>query len=587
MKKEFSMSFDDAPAPATWLSGEIFSFAQKNGASESDAERLRTLVGILAGTLAENGEAYLKVVASCDIDFLKAATKVSSLACVVGTPETFDAGKLTPLIFEEQRAMLYLYRHYKQEVCIVRHLRHKVTHGRRRPLPENARKIIDVETPFPLNAEQKAAVQAILSSDFTIVSGGPGTGKTTLLLRALLCIFDENPSAQVLLAAPTGKAAARMKESVLSQAELMLQTSGATGALVTEAFKKTCALESVTLHRVLKTGAALLTMTPPREINADYLIIDEASMIDQALMYRLVKSLSARTRLVLLGDKNQLDSVGAGQIFGALCATDEFAASRAELVESRRFSEHGLLGRLARAVVRGDVEGAKTLVSESVPEPANAEVFKFSSSDFSENVLDAALENLFSENLRRVPENADPDALLREFESVRLLTPLRNGPFGTDALNARARSLFAPGASSTQPYFHGQPIIVMKNAPQERLYNGDVGIVLYDAAATAFFAYFRHENGGLKKIPVSMLPEHESAYAMSIHKSQGSEFSRLCVVFPPSGARSEFFSRQLLYTAITRFREGGESSYFNLIFDQDALLGAVARDYSLKPLCGL
>lgn len=572
-----------ASASVGWLSNEVFSLAQNLGVSSADAESLRAFAGALAETLLEKGETSLRVTSRRNIKFLRHATETAPLNLIAGTPETFDSGRMTPLIFDAKENVLYFSRHYKQEVLIARRLLEKkaVSDGNDSLLSDSVQKIIDAEIPFSLNAEQKNAVRAILSNPFTIISGGPGTGKTTLLLRALLCIFSRNPEASVLLAAPTGKASVRMRESILAQIDDISKDGNAFPA---EALRKASALESATLHRILRVGVSLMTISPPPKIDADFLIVDEASMIDQALMYRLVRALAPHTRLVLLGDKNQLDSVGAGRIFGALCAAKPFESVRVELIESRRFAESGVPGMFARAVVRGDVDAAGTLISDVAGEDVRVGNPHFSETDFSGKIIDDVLEELFPAELKRVPEDASPESVLRAFESVRLLTSLRSGPLGADALNERARRIFAP-TTLTQPYFHGQPIIITRNAPQERLYNGDLGVVLWDSSASAFFAYFRNSDGLLRKIPVAALPEHDTSYVMSVHKSQGSEFSRLCVIFPAAGKHSEFFSRQLLYTAVTRFREGGENTYFKVLFNRETLLGAVAREISRKPLC--
>ena len=437
--------------------------------------------------------------------------------------------------------------------------------------------------PFPLNAEQKAAVRSVVSRPMTIISGGPGTGKTTLLLRALICLFTENPEARVVLAAPTGKAAARMKESVQAQVREICSSEQALVAFPQDVLKKAESPEPATLHRVLGIGASPLASPGVSAIAADYVIADESSMIDQALMFRLLSSLRAGTRLVLLGDKNQLDSVGAGRVFGAICSEEKLACARVDLTESRRFDAAGVLGRMARAVVRGDVDGVASALDEPLSSERERAVFRFDSGEISPEKLDETLSEIFPEKLQNVPADAKPEEMLALLDSARVLTPLRRGKFGAEALNARARKLFAPTGSAVQEHFHGQPILVTRNAAQERLFNGDTGIILRDAAGT-LIAHFRGDDGTIRRIPAALLPDHETAYAMSIHKAQGSEFARLGIVFPPEGSHTEFFSRQLLYTALTRFRESGENSLLRLLFDRDSLLGAVSRENPLREL---
>lgn len=567
---------------AEWLSDEIFSSLRNLGAGLEASERLGRLTRALTEKIGENSETHLEIETAGDRKFLKSAIADEHCGLVIGSPQSFLEGKTTPLIFAEKNSALYFLRHYKQELQTVQKVFEKM--AKNLVVKDNftaiEEAIISADEPFPLNAEQQAAIRAVLSSYFTIISGGPGTGKTTLLLRVLLCIFTKNPNAKITLAAPTGKAAARMKESIQKQVEEILKNPKAREVFPAAALQKTGSLDGMTLHRILGLSGNALSNYPCRKLDSDFVIIDEASMIDQVMMHRLLRSLEEETRLVLLGDKNQLESVGPGQVFGAFCSAENLKSARVELVESRRFSENGVIGRLARAVVVGDAGSVQRLLSEDL----EGKGFVFSSKKITSAGLDAALKRLFPEKLKCVPEDADAGEMLALLDSSRLLTPLKNGDFGTAALNARSVRLFAFGRIPGQSNYHGQPIVITRNAPQEGLFNGDVGIVLKDTETKTLFAYFRRNDGTLKRIQASVLPEHETCYAMSIHKSQGSEFSRLCIVFPPVGAYPEFFSRQLLYTAITRFREGGENSHFQILFDLPNLLEAVKREIPQKSL---
>ena len=477
---------------------------------------------------------------------------------------------------------MYFFRHYKQEVETATRLISRSE--KKEDLSKHVEPVIAATLPFPLNSEQQEAVRTLLSRALTIISGGPGTGKTTLLLRALLCLFIRNPDAKVLLAAPTGKAAGRMKESLRSQIRRISETPNAKALFSSGVLRKIERIEPTTLHRMLKTDASLLTRRDSPLLSADYVIVDEASMVDQAMMHRLLCALNPHSSLVLLGDKNQLDSVGAGRVFGAICAEDALASARIELRESRRFSEQGLLGRLARNVVSGETSAAESLLANAAAASDSSETFCFSPGELTPQAIDDALSALFPEKIKNTPENAEPNEMLGLIDSVRFLTPLRNGRWGTEQINARARRLFAPAGTSTETHFHGQPILITQNAPRERLFNGDVGIILREKDTGTLTAYFHGENEEIRRLPASLLPPHETAYAMSIHKSQGSEFSRLCVIFPPEGSHEDFFSRQLLYTAITRFREGGDNSRFHLLFDPRTLLDAIRRENPVREL---
>ncbi|MBP3302918.1 MAG: exodeoxyribonuclease V subunit alpha [Opitutales bacterium] len=568
---------------ADWLSGEVLALAQRLGTPVPESHKLAEIVASLAEITTENRGTHLKIEEAETLEFLKKTAASSPTDSITGTPQTFLSGKITPLVLDAENAALYFFRHYKQEVRTAQILIERACADKVVPVSEISEKIIASELPFPLNAEQKAAVRSVVSRPMTIISGGPGTGKTTLLLRALICLFTENPEARVVLAAPTGKAAARMKESVQAQVREICSSEQALVAFPQDVLKKAESPEPATLHRVLGIGASPLASPGVSAIAADYVIADESSMIDQALMFRLLSSLRAGTRLVLLGDKNQLDSVGAGRVFGAICSEEKLACARVDLTESRRFDAAGVLGRMARAVVRGDVDGVASALDEPLSSERERAVFRFDSGEISPEKLDETLSEIFPEKLQNVPADAKPEEMLALLDSARVLTPLRRGKFGAEALNARARKLFAPTGSAVQEHFHGQPILVTRNAAQERLFNGDTGIILRDAAGT-LIAHFRGDDGTIRRIPAALLPDHETAYAMSIHKAQGSEFARLGIVFPPEGSHTEFFSRQLLYTALTRFRESGENSLLRLLFDRDSLLGAVSRENPLREL---
>lgn len=581
MKTARRSTLSGESAAAEWLVSEIVGLARRCGADAESRARLAEIVRELAETTAEKKETHLKIRDAEQTAFLKKASRERPLDALAGTPRTFSDGKTTPLVFDEKNGALYFSRHYGQEIRTAGALAERIRRADT-PVSENSEKIIAAALPFPLNEGQKAAVRKILSAPFSVVSGGPGTGKTTLLLRALLCIFSENPDAEVVLAAPTGKAAARMKEAIRAQAEEILSASD---AFPRDALRKAAELVPATLHGVLRIRAGELRTRPAAAISADFVFADEASMIDQEMMRHLTGALSARSRLVLLGDKNQLDSVGAGHVYGAICASEFLRTARVELTESRRFSEQGALGRLARAVVSGSVADAESVLENPTDDARSREIFRFSSEKISPRSLDAALTEIFPEKLRRVPADAEPEEMLALLESVRVLTPFRGGDFGVKSLNARARRLFSGGVPESAAHYHGQPILVSRNSPQNRLSNGDAGIVLREKSTGTLCAYFRADDGATRRIPISFLPEHETAYAMSIHKAQGSEFSRLCVIFPSAaGTPEDFLSRQLLYTAITRFRERGDAPRFLLIFDRDALFSAIARE---KPLASL
>lgn len=580
--------FNEESAAAEWLSAEIATFARDLGCPGESCSRFGEIARRLAETISGAAETHLRVRSDVDAGFLRRCLEAAPENLVVGTVSDYFAGKKMPLIFDCENTALYFFRHFRREERMAADILRFVRAGTRGNVSSDSEKIIDAAIPFPLNAGQRAAVRAMLELPFVIVSGGPGTGKTTLLLRALLCFFSENPEAEVLLVAPTGKAAGRMKESVRRQAEEIEKhvCGDAAPEFLRKALARIRTLETSTLHRALRMGADALTESRVPALDADRVIADEASMIDETLMSRLLSALPPRARIALLGDENQLDAVGPGHVFGALCGAPALCGVRVELTESRRFDPHGAVGGLARAIVSGDAGAADAILRGNETGSAKDGKFFCSAKKITPAALDALLTDIFPEKLRCVPEDADPAEMLALVDSARVLSPVRNAPlFGSEALNARASALFSPrGNAIFGEHFHGRPIVITKNSSRERLYNGDVGIVLRDRRTDVFYAHFRNGAGELSSIPAEALPAYETAYAMSVHKSQGSEFSRLAVIFPPAGTREDFFSRQLLYTAVTRFLENAPDSKFFLLYDREALLGAVARKETVNSL---
>ena len=404
----------------------------------------------------------------------------------------------------------------------------------------------------------------MLSKRFALVSGGPGTGKTTLLVRALICLKIQNPNARIAIAAPTGKAAARIGESIAQQTSNPQEKIAPLVKLVQN-------LPVKTLHKLLGLGWNGATRYGNNKADADIVVVDEASMISQNLMATLLNRLAPGTKLILLGDKNQLESVEPGNVFGDLCAAKTLAHARVELTESRRFNDKNFLGKLAATVLKGENADVEKMLSGTLPENISASEL----GKKPQEKIRAALLRAIPKILQNVPENADPDALLAALATSRVLTPTLYGALGVEGLNETARKIFAPNALGE--VFHGQPIMIRKNDDTLSLSNGDVGIVLLsrENEKEELKAWFPGADGKARAISTAFLPKFETAYAMTIHKSQGSEFSRLFILLPPVQNKG-FYKRQLLYTALTRFKESPESS-LEIIFANDALAECTAN----------
>ena len=430
---------------------------------------------------------------------------------------------------------------------------------------------------------QRVAVAAALRSRLSLIVGGPGTGKTTTVLKLLAALALEARDAgrrapRVAMLAPTGKAAARMGEAV----RVGLERLRAAGSLNDDALD--CVARSVevtpsTIHRALGFQPADPTRFRHRAENplpADVVVLDEASMVDIALMTRLVEAVSPDARLVMLGDDSQLASVEVGSVLGDLVAglavspgySEAFARDVAswmpslpalptdpnalpirdavvKLTYSHRFADGGGIGQLARAIEQADPAHVMEVLrdEEGAPEVRFVDIQKTKRNALAAEYA-AAYAPLFAAD--------DPEAALAALGRVQVLCAHRRGPSGVEAWNASLEQALAK-AHGLQPRGNGdpytrRPVLVTTNEPSVRLYNGDVGVTLPDGdeGHSVWFA----AEGGPRSLSARRLPAHETVFAMTVHKSQGSEFDEVVVVLPKEP--SALTTRELLYTGVTR-----------------------------------
>ncbi len=451
------------------------------------------------------------------------------LATLTASPMLGKPGEQTPLILEADR--LYLGRYWWYEQAVARALRERaVAIEPPAALEESLRRL------FPGDDEgsggQRAAAELAARRRLAIISGGPGTGKTHTVtaILALLSELSETPL-RIALAAPTGKAAARLSESI-RRAKPRIPCS--------DALRETIPEEARTLHRLLglRPGRVEPRHNADNPLPVDLLVVDEASMIDLPMMARLLAALPPEARLILLGDKDQLASVEAGSVFADISAAEGLRDCVALLRHSYRFAGEEGIGRLAAAVNAGDARAALSLLHGP-----SADVGLF-------RAQDGALESTALAHYRAIFEADDAETALASMERFRILCAVRGGPHGVERLNRRIER--ALGRSG---HYRGRPIMITRNDYAVGLFNGDIGILWPDAeAGGALRAWFIRPDGSVQRLPPSRLPEHESAYAMTIHKSQGSEFDQVLLVLPDE--ESELLSRELLYTGITRARQG-------------------------------
>jgi exodeoxyribonuclease V alpha subunit len=408
-----------------------------------------------------------------------------------------------------------------------------------------------------LDPEQQRAIEVALTRGFTLITGGPGSGKTftvAYVLAALAAAAGAKPP-RIALAAPTGKAAARLAEALHAQLAGMTLPAPLTASLPRE---------PATLHRLL--GISPWRAQPRHHAGAplpfDVVVVDEASMVDLPLMARLVDALAPRARLILLGDPDQLAAVEAGNVLAALvdaCRDDPFAACHVALSGSHRFGARSAIGALARAIAADDAEAAL-----AVPRTAGPAV-QWVDGD----ARDALVEHAY-DAFGPLLSAGDPAAALAAARGFRVLTALRHGPWGCLAINRaiEARLKRRHALHMDGEWWKGQLVLVVANRPELGIFNGDTGVVWPDADRRPQ-VWFEGADGALRAIPPAALPPHEGAFALTVHKAQGSEFDGIALVTGPDSA---VLTRELLYTGVTRARSG-----LTLYADTDTLRAGIAR----------
>lgn len=495
-----------------------------------------------------------------------------------GLPVIGQPGNFSPLVLDEKNR-LYLYRYwcYEQQLGSVildmakqwQHMVDKrlLAHGLQRFFPGNDGTI---------NWQCIAAILAVLNR-FTVISGGPGTGKTYTVGRIIALLIEQAKGSDIAiaLAAPTGKAAARLTDMVRTIKE-ELDCPPEVKQLIPE--------KALTIHRLLGPvyGAKTFRYNASNRLPFDIVIIDEASMIDLPLMAKLTTSLKENSRLILLGDKDQLASVEPGAVFGDICDTGNvntfsagFASASRELVSHElphRKGEDNVLSDsivvLQRSYRFGPDSGIGLLastVNEGKPSDALDLLKGVAHDDIHWRNLPPAekLESLIEERYfpfyREYLTSKSPEEAFSLFKRFHLLCALRHGPYGVIAVNSiiervcRRRGLVQAG----RRWYKCQAVMVTSNDYQLKLFNGDVGILFPDQEADGELkVFFPSEGGGFRKLLPGRLKDYEMVYGMTIHKSQGSEFDHVAILLPDR--LSEVLSRELLYTAITRARKSVE-----------------------------
>ncbi len=419
-----------------------------------------------------------------------------------------------------------------------------------------------------VGSTQEAAIKAALQNHFTIISGGPGTGKTTTVLQILAKFLSQPGGAQlrVALVAPTGKAAARLQELLRRMRE---------SAELDPAVKERIPQDASTIHRLLrpKPESVYFQHNARNRLPIDLIVVDEASMVPLPLMAKLFEALPETARVILLGDQDQLASVEPGAVLADLAEAASIKGGPLQgalvvLSKNFRFGNDNAIFQLASAIRTGNAEEAVKILREAnSPELGSSNVP-------SPTQLRACLENSWVGQYEICLKEKDPARALAALQQFRILCALREGPFGIEQLNSEIESaLFKRGLiSDPARNYAGKPILVVQNDYQTRLYNGDIGILLPDPRDSSddLWAWFLGQDNELRRFSPARLPEHQIAYAMTVHKAQGSEFQRVLLILP--GRDSPVLTRELIYTGVTR-----ASQRVDVWFDEAVFRTALGR----------
>jgi len=530
-----------------------------------------------------------------DVDRWTSALHAAPFVSIAGGPDDQrddqrdEQGPSRPLVWDGR---LYLQRMHRAEVAVADELRRRGTDvtttgdgdvvpaGECSPGLESI--LDDLFGPAPVDDVdlQREAARAALTGRITVVAGGPGTGKTHTIARMLAAAHAlsvaQGRTLDVALAAPTGKAASRMTEA-LHAAALQAQ---ADGTLTPEVVLDLTDRTAVTLHRLLGAVPGKgFRRGRHNPLPHDLVIIDETSMVSLPLMDALLSAVRPSARIVLVGDPDQLASIEAGSVMGDIVGPREPSASDDHplaghvitLTRSRRFDEDSPLGNLASAIRSGDATKAVEILD------GDSDEVRWIRTDRLSGVDAALIDEVVTAGMHQVEVGKDLaadetviEASLIAMRQVKVLAATRHGDLGLYDWTARIEAEIeqrVPGLRTAQQWYPGRPVLVTQNDSANRLTNGDVGLVVHrpDGVAVAFT-----EAGTVRMVAPSRLDRIETWWAMTIHKSQGSEFDHAIVSLPGSGA--PILTRELLYTAVTRGKPR-----VTIVGSEEALRAAIAQ----------
>ncbi|BDM64054.1 RecBCD enzyme subunit RecD [Shewanella sp. NFH-SH190041] len=519
------------------------------------------------------------------------------LNAIAALPAVGDGKDNTPMVLDGSR--LYLKQYYDFELRVAKRLKQMAA----QILPVPAGTAAALAQLFPPMADskdtdwQKVATATAICQRFAVITGGPGTGKTTTVTK-LLMLLCLNKEMTIRLVAPTGKAAARLTESIKASKRRLLEQLSKASPDKAEASDLNAEViaripeDAATLHRLLGVipGSHKFRHHKDNPLHLDLLIVDEASMVDLPMMDRLLDALPPHARLILLGDQDQLASVEAGAVLADICAglrsgdnwqmrySADFATQLSQLCHtdmaglissnpgignnlcmlrhSHRFATDAGIGILANAVNRSDKADIQQTWQQGHHELTWLDHGNGDKSRGLTPLLTQACEYYrhYLEVIHRPDFTAEQ--IIDRYNAFRILCATRAGEFGVDGINAhmtaalKQAGFIQPG----QEFYPGRPIIIHSNDYNLGLFNGDIGIILPCNDSQRLMAHFIQADGSVLKVLPARLPGHETCFAMTVHKSQGSEFATVALVLPPrpSPAQRQLLTKELIYTAITR-----------------------------------
>jgi exodeoxyribonuclease V alpha subunit len=531
-----------------------------------------------AATFASSAVGYDNI--CVDLADVFGASEVTSAAArlraskMVGEP-----GEYRPLVLDDANR-LYLHRYWKYESDLAT------------TLISMASDLPDVDTVllkdglsrlFQNTAEsidwQGVAAAAAVRSRFCVISGGPGTGKTTTIVKIIALLLEQAKGSRMRigLAAPTGKAAARLKESIYKAGKDLANLTSVAESIPADVS---------TIQRLLGVipDSCRFKHNGDNPLPFEAIVVDEASMVPLGLMAKLVEALAPGSRLILLGDRDQLASVEAGAVLGDICNTGHgfgfssvfkafivettgctipeslvgsdvpvLADSVVVLQKNYRFGEDSGIGLVSTAI--NNDNAASVLGGMKEGTTSGLVLRETPSRDSLQKKLATAVVSGFSDYLR----HESPDDILLAFDQFRVLCALRQGIYGVEGINSLIEICLADEdiIKPDKQWYHGRPVMVMINDYSLKLFNGDVGIALNDPESEiGLSVYFPSINGVPRKYSPYRLPAHETVYVMTVHKSQGSEFERVLLVMPPFS--NQILTREIIYTGLTRARTSVE-----------------------------